>query len=373
MKTGDLEHVRSRHATYLVHADGALPNLALMRLGSWLRARGETVRLLRKPSDYSGMLDPKPARVFGSSIFNFSGDIRRKFENVLGPITWGGTGVRVESSLSEVADDVEAAPLDYSLYPDFDASIGFLTRGCRLKCGFCVVPKKEGKPRVAASVRELWRGEPYPRHLHLLDNDAFAPQLRSHWADAVREIREGGFRVCFSQGINLRLVDDEAASAIAGIHYTGTDFKKRRLYTAWDNLGDEGIFRRGIATLERYGISAKRLTVYMLVGYAPRETWEAVFYRFRELVEMGCEPYPMVYRREDDDGNDARPSEASLRAFQRYCVLHFYRRMPFHSYGGPGLGDTRLTPGVRAEVKAAWDRVHVHGWKPARLPIAEVA
>ena len=49
---------------------------------------------------------------------------------------------------------------DYSIYgASFAASIGFTQRGCRLKCPFCVVPRKEGG---------IWRGEPYPRHLHLL-------------------------------------------------------------------------------------------------------------------------------------------------------------------------------------------------------------
>src|ERR1700729_4591710 len=47
----------------------------------------------------------------------------------------------------------ETAPLDYSIYPAFDASIGFTQRGCRLKCGFCVVPKKEGKNHSAAPSR----------------------------------------------------------------------------------------------------------------------------------------------------------------------------------------------------------------------------
>lgn len=32
---------------YLIHADGALPNLALMRLGAHFAARGERVRLVR--------------------------------------------------------------------------------------------------------------------------------------------------------------------------------------------------------------------------------------------------------------------------------------------------------------------------------------
>jgi len=349
----------------LVHADGALPNLALMRLGAWLRARGERIRLVRQPGQWAPLLDGRPSATYGSSIFQFSVEQRKRFEAELGPILWGGTGVRVESSLAEIdaSVDWDAVAPDYSLYPGFEASIGFLTRGCRLRCGFCVVPAKEGRPRIASTVRALWRGESHPRHLHLLDNDAFAPQLAGHWRDAVAEIRAGGFRVCFSQGINLRLVNDESAAAIASVRYTGHDFERRRLFTAWDNLGDEGVFRRGVATLARAGVPASHLRVYMLIGYDPRETWEAIFYRFAELVALGCDPYPMVFDR------DARPD---LVAFQRWALRHLYRHIPFPDYARDGRWDTRLTPAARSAASAAWSAV-AGGWKPERRFLAVAA
>lgn len=53
--------------------------------------------------------------------------------------------------------------LDYSDYPDIKFSIGFLQQICRLKCKFCVVPEKEGKPQSVQSVHDLWRGDPYPK------------------------------------------------------------------------------------------------------------------------------------------------------------------------------------------------------------------
>ena len=61
-------------------------------------------------------------------------------------------------------------------------------------------------------------------------------------------------------------------------------FTVRRLYTAWDNLGDEERFFRGVDTLERHGIHPRNLLVYMLVGYDKRETWERVCHRFNRMV-----------------------------------------------------------------------------------------
>jgi hypothetical protein len=68
------------------------------------------------------------------------------------------------------------------------------------------------------------------------------------------EVREGGFKVCFNQGLNVRLMTQEAARELATVDYRDDGFKTRRLYTAWDNLKDEEVFFRGVDTLEAAGI-----------------------------------------------------------------------------------------------------------------------
>jgi len=60
------------------------------------------------------------------------------------------------------------------------------------------------------------------------------------------KIRKGRFRVSFTQGINLRAITPETAAALASVDYRDDQFKVRRLYTAWDNLGDERAFFRGV-------------------------------------------------------------------------------------------------------------------------------
>jgi hypothetical protein len=46
------------------------------------------------------------------------------------------------------------------------------------------------------------------------------------------------------------MIDDEAAAPLASIPLYDDSFTRRRLYTAWDNLGDEERFFRGVDTLE---------------------------------------------------------------------------------------------------------------------------
>ena len=307
---------------YLVDADSMLPNLALMRLATYFRARGETVRLLTKP--HRDLWDP-PGDVFGSSIFKYSSRRRDAFEREWGSIRWGGTGVRVESSLSEIDSSIDwenIAP-DYSLYDD-RRSIGFTQRGCRLRCKFCVVPKKEGQNRSVHTIAEIWRGAPHKRWILLLDNDFFG-QPREQWAARVEELIAGRFKVSFSQGINIRLIDDEAAAAIARLEYRDNKFQERVLYTAWDNLGDEKIFKEGVARLAAAGVPPKHLRVYMLVGFAKGETLEQVQYRFDEMVALGCEPFPMVYEKQ-------REEMRVLRKFARWATRGIYRFCPFGDY-----------------------------------------
>lgn len=305
----------------LLHADGRLPNLALMRLGTYFRERGEACRLFRA-GERAGLFDGRP-RCFGSSIFLFSAKAREALEREWGEIRWGGTGVRLDSSLTEIdaSVDWEAVRPDYSLYPDYAPSIGFTQRGCRLACKFCVVPKKEGKPRSVATIHEIWRGEAHARKIVLLDNDFFG-QPREDWRARVAELRDGGFKVSLSQGINIRQVDAEAAAALASIEYRDNDFQSRILYTAWDNLGDEAAFKRGVEVLGGAGIPPAHLRVYMLIGYAPGETWEQILYRFHEMVALGCQPYPMPYDQ----------SRRDLKRFQRWAVMHLYKKVPWHEY-----------------------------------------
>ena len=298
----------------LTQIDGALPNLALMKLASWHRAQGDAVHFTR--SIQPELFEPEYDRVYGSAIFTMSGARLDRFQTQWPGAIVGGTGTFSQATVEDIAGDHQG--IDYTGH-DVDYSIGFTQRGCRLKCKFCVVPKKEGKNRSENTIADIWRGGKHPKKLHLLDNDFFGnPQ----WRERIAEIREGKFKVCLSQGINVRLINDEAAEALATIEYRNTKFNKRKLYTAWDNLKDEGIFFKGVDTLERAGIPSKNLMAYMLVGYDPLETWDRIWHRFKAMVDRGIEPYPMVYNRKRVD----------LICFQRWVVTGLYRIVPWQDY-----------------------------------------
>lgn len=292
----------------LTQIDGKLPNLALMKLAHWHRGRGDHVHFTRRI--HPELFEVKYDIVYGSVIFSYSADRLMRFRHEWPDAIIGGTGTLSQQVVEDITGPYEC--YDYTDYPDYPYSIGFLQRGCRLKCKFCVVPTKEGKPSQNMTVAELWRGGNHPKKLHILDNDFFGVP---GWQRHIRDIRSRGFKVCLNQGINVRLINDEGAEALASIEYRDDQFQQRRIYTAWDNLKDEKIFFRGVDTLERAGIPAKHIMVYMLVGHDPKEDWDRLLYRYDKMRQRGVHPYPMVYQNKYYEGD-----ERSLKDFQRWAI-----------------------------------------------------
>lgn len=311
--------------------DGKFPNLALMKLAAWHRSKGDTVFLTPFLRDLPFV---EYDLAYASSIFEFSAARRNSFAAHVPNAIVGGDGYKpiwndltikgrnLGTNLREVIADANPEMIrpDYSDYPNFTPSIGYTQRGCRLDCAFCRMKTREGEARNVNRLAGIWRGESNPKHIVLLDNDFFG---QPEWADILGEAVSGGFKICFNQGINIRLITHEQARVLSGVFYYDDQFKTRRLYTAWDNLGDEKVFREGVRTIVDAGIPARNLMVYMLIGFRKGETEEEILYRFNEMVALGVRPYPMVFDR----------TNARLRAFQRWVIRRYYELVPWEKYG----------------------------------------
>lgn len=296
-----------------------------MRISAHHKQRGDTVRLKHAGND-SALLRATPAdydRVYASLIFKRSRPLAESLLTLRPDAILGGSGIddipegrddlvsitsrKRAATVTRLSDhNITTPDLDYSLYPSFDYSIGFTQRGCRMACGFCDVPVKEGKVTHDRSIADIWRGDPHPKKLIIWDNDTFG---NPDWKARFREIQDGGFKVSFNQGVNARLMNEENAEWLAHTPCYRANFKVRCWYTAWDNRNDEEILFRGLKHLVKYGVNPDNITVYMLLGYWRGETAADREYRRMRLRDFGCRPFPMPYVRTKE-----------LVGFQRWVV-----------------------------------------------------
>ena len=142
----------------LMDVDGHhFPNLCLMKLSAYHKARGDTVEWYDNEKWYD--------LVYMSRVFTDT--YSKDYEGSINAyqVIKGGTGYGLDNKLP---DAIEHTHPDYGLYPQFaGTAYGFLSRGCPRGCGFCIVGEKEGRKTVAvADLSEFWDGE---KEIKLLD------------------------------------------------------------------------------------------------------------------------------------------------------------------------------------------------------------
>lgn len=333
----------------LLHIDGKLPNLALMKLAAHHRTIGDRVELRRisvtawdKRAMGKAMRnleprfgDPTWHRVYGSLIFGWSRPLADRARVIYPDVELGGTGWDfvdgTQTRRTDLPEEIEAASPDYSDYPSVSYSLGFTQRGCRLACTFCVVPRKEGKPIAASTLDQIYRGAPHPPHLIILDNDFFGGP---NWKEIVAEAIARGYKISLIQGINARMLNDETAAALASMTLRDDSFKRTRIYTAWDGRKDENRLFRGLEALKRHGIAPDAMMVYMLIGHEPGERHVDRDYRRAKLREFGARPYPMPFVRDGALGEE-------LRAFAKWVVQRKDKIKTWEEWWGKAKGDPR--------------------------------
>jgi hypothetical protein len=258
----------------IAQVDGKWPNLALAKLAAHHSAQGHDVAV------FEPLFTDTYDIVYASKVFVDTPD------NAYIPdwATRGGIGY---DPASELDGGVEDGQPDWTLWPDWSYDMGFTTRGCVRRCGFCYVPRKEGHIRVVAQLGDIWTGR---RDIYLLDNNATAAPI-DHFRRVCRDASEFGVRLSFCQGLDARLLTDEHAAILADTPLFTP------VYMAFDNMADESHVRRAVDLLAQAGVRPGRVMVYVLTGY--NTTPDEDRYRVELLRGLGCDPFAMRYDRHD--------------------------------------------------------------------------
>ena len=261
-----------RSTVLLVDVDGAMPNLALMKLSRHLKNQGKRVLLSRVQAAM-----PEVDSVFASSVFSNPGSARRVTalrERYGDRVELGGSGISLKTRLPREIEELDA---DLSLYPELgDRAIGFLTRGCPRRCPFCVVPLKEGKPRQVSDLKSLLQGR---RKLILLDDNLLAhPQAD----DLLEEMAGLGLAVNFNQTLDLRLLTPRRASLLSRIHCSNVTFTRRCYHFSLNDAHGFNTLRERLNLLPL----SRRDNVEFICMYGFRTTLAEDLARFRFLRSL---------------------------------------------------------------------------------------
>ena len=178
------------------------PNYALMKISAWHKAQGDQVEWWMPLQRYD--------RVYSSKGFDFTPINPYLPEDAVR----GGTGYRDIPLNQELPAEIDNMFPDYSIYPDCDYAIGYLTRGCIRSCRWCVVPKKEGQIRPYRTWQELVRKD--TDKLVLMDNNILACR---YGLEQLKGLAGSGYRIDLNQGMDARLVTEEAAEILSRLDW----------------------------------------------------------------------------------------------------------------------------------------------------------
>lgn len=229
----DMEHLNTkRHKK-------TFPNYAIMKISAYHKALGDTVEWWEPSKSYD--------RVYSSKIFDFTP------ENPLlpGNTIMGGTGYGLFSDLPKEIDEMFP---DYSLYPDCDYAIGYITRGCPNNCRWCIVPHKEGAVRPYRTWEQLVR--PDSNKLVLMDNNILS---LDYGVEQLKSLIDSGYSIDLNQGLDARLVTDSIAAILANLKWI------KFIRFSCDSIPQIEAVKNAAALLEKYGVKPYRLFVYLLV------------------------------------------------------------------------------------------------------------
>jgi hypothetical protein len=313
------------------------PNLVSMKISGYYKELGHVVILLTEYKELN-IYD----KVFISKVFTDT----PIDENLLhmDNVEYGGTGFYFDKA-PNLLYEIEHHMPDYHLYDEWvneqikkginrsefkeylDYSIGFITRGCFRKCGFCVNQKYNHVFNHSPLI-EFY--DPTRKKICLLDDNFFGGR---DWKTNLQELQSTGKPFKFKQGMDERILSDEKCEMLFSSKYDGT------FTFAFDNIEDTPLIKNKLKLIRKY--TTKIPMFYVLCGFDrnnnyDKDYWKQdiidTFERIKILMKYKCLPYIMRFNKYEESPyrgtyiNLARwcnqPSFFKKKTYREYCEMN---------------------------------------------------
>lgn len=205
----------------LVDVDSAkTQNYALMKISSYEKSLGNKIEIIKLKLPFYPSKSKKIRVIDGSNFLRVYVSIiytdNKNMVNIINNdnVLFGGTGFDVSVKLPP---EIEKCDPDYSIYPEYNFSIIYNSRGCIRDCYFCFVPKKEGYIHKYSDYKFMRRH----KKIRFLDNNflAFNESMR-----ILKELVDSQIPVSFNEGLDIRLINMENAKLLSELNYYPNEY-----------------------------------------------------------------------------------------------------------------------------------------------------
>ena len=308
------------------------PNLACEKISAYWKEKGAKVDLLLDYDHFSDYEEIYVSKVFTDTpVPDWLKETKK--------IHIGGTGFFFDKA-PNLPEEIEHHMPDYNLYNDWiegevqkakknaldnnqifnekkfriqfkeykDYSIGFITRGCFRKCGFCV-NKKYNHVFEHSPLEEFI--DLSRKKLCFLDDNFFGCP---NWEELLIKIINTGKPYKFKQGLDERLLTEKKADLLFNSKYDG-DFT-----FAFDNVSDYDLIEKKLQIINKHA-TKKSIKFYVLVGYESTDykDIENAFIRIELLLRYGCLPYIMRFQNKNETPWRQSKYRSLYVAIARWC------------------------------------------------------
>jgi hypothetical protein len=273
----------------LIAPDSKIPNLALMKLSTWHKNRGDIV----------GWNVSDPDLVYISQIFEDT--LQCTPIDVSCKIVRGGPGYDPTIKLPV---EVEQCRPDYSLYPNLDYSLGYISRGCPNHCYFCKVPKMEKDVRYIQHPSMFYN----TGYVRVFDDNILA--CKEAWDDLHSWSVDNDIVVSM-ENLDATLITESIANDMLDIKWHGT------IHVALDRDCDIEDFKVGMNIAFAQGMSPHKFSCYIYCH--DEKSIPSAVLRWNTVRDMKIDPFLMV--------NSVNITPRLRKIRRRGCRPAIYRKL----------------------------------------------